>query len=68
MKRCSCGNIASAEWPLQLCADGGTERTLHLCTICDIALNLHMLRLLGDPEAGAKAAAYAGEHDIGETQ
>ncbi len=61
MKRCSCGNVAVHQWPLRLCSDGRIKRVLHLCALCDIALNLHMLRLLGDPQAGAKAADYAGE-------
>lgn len=59
MSLCSCGNVAVAGWTFHLCADRGEKRTLHQCIICDVALNLHILRLMGDPDAGAKAAAYA---------
>ncbi len=59
MTRCTCGNTAVHQWPLRLCADGRRKRVLHLCILCDVALNLSLLRLLGDPEAGAKAADYA---------
>lgn len=50
-----CGGKASSQW--QVCADGRLFRPL--CASCDIDLNRMVLLWMNDPEAEAKAAAYA---------
>lgn len=58
MAACSCGAKATDRWTLHLCADGNRKRVLRLCRKCDIALNRHVLTLLGDPRRDAKMARY----------
>lgn len=50
-----CGSKASSQW--QVCADGRLFRPL--CASCDIDLNRMVLLWMNDPEAEAKAVAYA---------
>jgi hypothetical protein len=52
--RAGCTNRATHQW--QACADGGAYRPL--CAACDARINEMVLRFLGDPDAGAKMAAY----------
>lgn len=64
--KCQCGRKASATWRLNLCADGGRKRVLRLCAVCDVALNLHVLTLLGDPRRGEKMKRYAARELVGD--
>jgi hypothetical protein len=48
-------------WEIKLCADGRRRRVFRLCTGCDVALNAHMLSVMGDPRAKKKASKYAAK-------
>jgi hypothetical protein len=50
-----CGEPARFQW--NCCADGNLWRPL--CLSCDVELNAMVLRWMGDPDADAKAIAYA---------
>ena len=59
---CSCCHVRSPKvfrWDIQLCADRRRRRVFRLCPSCDVALNAHMLGVMGDPKAKEKAQAYA---------
>ena len=49
-----CGEPARFQW--NACADGNLWRPM--CTRCDVAINLLVLRFMRDPDAAKKAAAY----------
>lgn len=46
-------------WDIRLCADGRRKRVFRLCHSCDVELNRHMLKVMGDKRADEKAAKYA---------
>ena len=48
----------SAEWTLRLCANAGRKRVFRLCRMCDIAINRHMLIVMGDENVNAKMRRY----------
>lgn len=50
-----CGAKANSQW--QVCADARLYRPL--CTSCDVDLNRMVLFWMNDPDAEAKAIAYA---------
>lgn len=55
-----CESPARFQW--SACADGNLWRPL--CGACDVALNRMVLGWMGDPEAEAKADAYAASRGI----
>lgn len=50
-------------WELRLCADGRRKRVFKVCIPCDIALNGHMLAVMGDKDGAAKLERYAATFD-----
>lgn len=60
MKCSSCGASGKVYvWEIKLCADRRRRRVFRLCPGCDVALNAHMLAVMGDPSAKEKIKAYA---------
>lgn len=45
-------------WVIRLCANQRRKRVFHLCDECDVALNFHMLNVMGDPKAQEKIDRY----------
>ena len=51
------------KWDIALCADGRRKRVFRLCVACDIALNRHMLVVMGDKNAAIKIAKYEAKNE-----
>jgi len=49
----------ATSWTVALCANGGRRRRIFLCRPCDIAINRHMLIVMGDPDVNEKMERYA---------
>lgn len=47
-----------ARWTVSLCANGGRKRVFYLCNPCDVAINRHMLIVMGDTKVNMKMARY----------
>jgi hypothetical protein len=45
-------------WEIKLCADGRRRRVFRLCPGCDVALNAHMLSVMGDSKRKEKIERY----------
>lgn len=59
MKCSSCGKSGMVYvWDIKLCADKRRRRVFRLCPGCDIALNAHMLAVMGDPKRKEKMQRY----------
>ena len=60
MKCSSCGVRGQVYvWEIKLCADRRRRRVFRLCPGCDVALNTHMLAVMGDTGAKEKIKVYA---------
>lgn len=59
MKCSSCGARGRVYvWEIKLCADGRRRRVFRLCPGCDVALNAHMLSVMGDANRKEKTDRY----------